>query len=145
MRTSRGLTVFNVVMTAVLLVGGVLVLMKTGAHFGSLAVIGVGLFGVLGSLDALICRIELGPDALVAVTLFSRKEYLRSDIEGVTWEAGAGVALKLRAGGWAQLPNVRGTSQGVTNSIRAWLKRPSSEHGAAPEPEEPPPSAGGPR
>ncbi len=58
---------------------------------------------------------------------FRRREIPRSEIESVTWAKGAGVSLKLVDGRWVRLPGVGRTSQGLTNSIRAWLKRTGHE------------------
>ena len=38
-------------------------------------------------------------------------------------EKGGGVYLKLENGGWGKLPDLGYNSQGLTNTIRAWLKR----------------------
>jgi len=54
---------------------------------------------------------------------FRRREIPRAKIESVTWAKGGGVSLKLVDGQWVGLPGVGRTSQGLTNSIRAWLKR----------------------
>ena len=46
----------------------------------------------------------------------------RSAIRRVTWEGGSGVSLLLDDGTWVKLPDLGQNSQGLTNSIRAWLK-----------------------
>jgi hypothetical protein len=46
-----------------------------------------------------------------------------ADISSVSWEKGGGVFLKLTAGGFAKLPELGYNSQGLTNTVRAWLKR----------------------
>ena len=49
-----------------------------------------------------------------------------ADIASVTWEKGGGVYVKLKAGGWAKGYN----PQGLTNTVRAWLKRHGAERQA---------------
>ena len=46
----------------------------------------------------------------------------KADITKVTWETGCGASLLLGGGTWANLPDLGHNSQGLTNSIRAWLK-----------------------
>jgi len=46
----------------------------------------------------------------------------KNEIVRVTWEAGCGVSLLLSDGAWAKLPDLGENSQGLTNSLRAWLR-----------------------
>lgn len=55
-------------------------------------------------------------------TIFRKTAIARSDFVKVTWEAGCGVSLLLTDGTWAKVPDLGQNSQGLTNSIRAWLK-----------------------
>jgi len=70
-------------------------------------------------------HIELGPGRITMVGNFRRRVVPREQIESVTWERGAGIVLRLAGGRIVRLPEVGHNSQGVTNTIRAWLKRTS--------------------
>ena len=88
--------------------------------------VGLGAFGLLtliAVVDMGVSRLSLEADALRVVSLFSRKQYERHNIERVTWEGGAGVAIQLKDGTWVKLPDLARNSQSTTNTIRAWLKR----------------------
>jgi hypothetical protein len=84
---------------------------------------------VLGALfvaDVFLTRIVLNPNSLriVNVTRFSSRTIPRADIDSVTWAAGCGASVVLRGGGrGVPLPSVGYNAQGLTNVIRAWLKR----------------------
>ena len=69
-------------------------------------------------------RVEMTPEGLLLVAGLRRRFVPRQEIESVTWEKGAGVAIRLYSGQWVRMPEVGPGSQGLTNSIRAWLKRP---------------------
>ena len=64
------------------------------------------------------------------VALWSRRRYPAADIASVTWEKGGGVYVKLKAGGWAKLPELGYNAQGLTNTVRAWLERHRAERQA---------------
>jgi hypothetical protein len=85
--------------------------------------LGVAALGLAGCLEVATSRLELTPDALEVRWLWSRRRYTRSDIQAVKWEWGMPVALQLTAGGWAKLPSVGLGSQGLANTLRAWLRR----------------------
>ncbi len=78
---------------------------------------------ILAVLELAQRRIELSEDRLSFVVNFRRRSIPRADIDSVTWAKGAGVSLKLTDGTWVHLPEVGPGNQGLTNSIRAWLKR----------------------
>ena len=79
--------------------------------------------GALGLADLLLTRIALGSDNLRIVSGFRSRTILRGDIDSVTWAAGCGASLILRGGKGVGLPSVGRNAQGLTNTIRAWLKR----------------------
>ena len=83
------------------------------------------LFGALWLADAFTTRIVLGPDSihLVSISDFQSRTIPRVEIESVTWEKGCGASIRLRDGKWVRLPSVGRDAQGLTNTIRAWLKR----------------------
>ncbi|HSF17857.1 MAG TPA: hypothetical protein VLK65_20120, partial [Vicinamibacteria bacterium] len=85
----------------------------------------LSVLAILGVLEALTLRVVLDVDALRVSKLWSTKAYPRSDIRSVTWAKGCPVSLGLADGRWVRLPEVGTSSQGVVNTIRAWLKRTS--------------------
>jgi hypothetical protein len=103
---------------------------------GGVSVYSVG-FGVCSIIacaaivEAFTGRVVLTDDALRIVLPWRQKTYPRPEILSVTWEAGCPVTLKMVSGGWVKLPPVGRTSQGVVNSIRAWLKRGAGDVGHA--------------
>jgi hypothetical protein len=83
------------------------------------------LSGVLWLADIFTRRIVLSPDSIRIVSLsdFQFRAIPRSEIEDVTWAKGCGASLILREGKGVRLPNVGRDPQGLTNTIRAWLKK----------------------
>ena len=81
--------------------------------------------GVLWLADIFTRRIVLGPDSirLVSFSDYQCRTILRTEIESVTWEKGCGASLIMREGRGVRLPNVGRDPQGLTNTIRAWLKK----------------------
>jgi hypothetical protein len=81
------------------------------------------ILGALGLTDMLLTRIALGSDDLRIVSGFRSQTVPRAEIDSVTWAAGCGASLVLRGGKGVRLPSVGRNAQGLTNTIRAWLKR----------------------
>jgi len=77
--------------------------------------------GVAGALDAVISRVELHEEHLVVVRNLRKREYARSSFQKAQWGKGVPVTLQLKSGGWVTLPGVGPSSQGLVNSLRAWL------------------------
>jgi hypothetical protein len=82
---------------------------------------------VVAVVEVACRRVTLTTQALVAVSNFQSRRIPRADIAKVTWEKGAGVSLKLTNGQWFHVPDLGGGSESLTNSIRAWLKRPDAD------------------
>ena len=85
-------------------------------------------FAVLGAFwlaDVFLTRIVLGSDSLrvVSISDFQSRTIPRAEIASVTWASGCGAALTLRDGKGVRLPSVGRNAQGLTNTIRTWLKR----------------------
>jgi hypothetical protein len=113
-----------VVAAAALFVAGtVFTYTQNGWTWVSLAFAGMTLIGIGGIVEVATSRVVLDDDALHCGTLWSRRRYPVNDIASVSWEKGGGVFLKLKAGGFGKLPELGYNSQGLTNTVRAWLKR----------------------
>jgi hypothetical protein len=67
-------------------------------------------------------RIELDENELKITHNFQRTVVPRANIEKATWAKGCGALLLLKDGGSIKLPEVGENSQGLCNSIRAWVK-----------------------
>lgn len=85
-----------------------------------------------GVAEVLWMRVTLEPDAILIRARGSKRRIDRAEIETVTWEAGAGVALRLKNGSWVKLPDTGHGSMGVANSVRAWLRRTGVESQESP-------------
>jgi hypothetical protein len=82
------------------------------------------ILGAAWLADVFLTRIDLGHDRLRIVSIpFRSRTIPREEIESVTWAAGCGASLILRGGRGVPLPGVGRNAQGLTNTIRAWLKR----------------------
>jgi hypothetical protein len=84
--------------------------------------IGLATFGVLGIVEALTARLLLADDALHVTKFWTRRSYPRETIRQATYAKGCPVTLELSNGQWAKLPDLGHNTQGITNSIRAWLR-----------------------
>jgi hypothetical protein len=82
------------------------------------------LFGALWLVDVLATRIVLTSDSIRIVSMsdFQARTVPRVEIDSVKWEKGCGASIRLRDGKWVRLPNVGRDAQGLTNTIRAWIK-----------------------
>ena len=105
---------------------------QSGWSWLSLGFAGLFVFGCAAVLEVVTTRVVLHDDALECGAIWSRRRYPVVDIASVTWERGSGVALKLTDGRWAKLPELGYNSQGLTNTVRAWLKRSRSPAASAP-------------
>ncbi|HSY18475.1 MAG TPA: hypothetical protein VK815_09090 [Candidatus Acidoferrales bacterium] len=81
--------------------------------------------GVLWLADVFLSRIVLGPDTLriVSPTDFLAHTFTRAEIAEVSWTKIGGARLTLRDGKKIRFPSVDRDPRGLTNTIRAWLKR----------------------
>lgn len=84
--------------------------------------IGFSILGVAGTVESFFMYIRLDETEIRFRETFRNTAIPRSDIVRVTWEAGCGVSLLLSDGTWAKVPDLGHNSQGLTNSIRSWLK-----------------------
>jgi hypothetical protein len=114
---------------AMFVVGFVFTYTQSGWSWVSLTFAGMTLLGIGGVIEVATSRVSLYDDALECGTIWSRRCHPVADIASVSWEKGGGVFLKLKSGGFAQLPELGYNSQGLTNTVRAWLKRRHAEGG----------------
>lgn len=82
-----------------------------------------GLFGVLVFLEVLTSHMKLGKKHLEIRTNFRKTDIRKSDIIDVTWASGCGVSIQIKDGSWVPLPTFCKNSLGLSNSLRAWLRR----------------------
>jgi len=87
----------------------------------------ISAIAVAGLVEALVARVSLEERGIRVFSLHRRYFVPRADIESVTWEAGSTVALRLTSGAWVKLPDLGHNTQGIANSIRAWLQRAQSD------------------
>ena len=67
-------------------------------------------------------RIDLDEYELRITHNFQRTVIPRANIEKATWAKGCGALLLLKDGRSIKMPGVGGNSQGLCNSVRAWVK-----------------------
>jgi hypothetical protein len=120
------LRVTTIVAAVIPFIGFIELWPSNGLSLGVLILLAIGVFGIIGVADALISRIILGDDSIQIISLFRKRAIPRAEIISVTWQAGYGVIVKLREGGWIKIPNTGHNIQGQANTFRAWLNRPSS-------------------
>ena len=82
-----------------------------------------GLFSVSAAIASSTSYLTLEDDYLEFREDFKRRRIEKHQIEEVTWEKGCSVSVKLLSGEWVDLPGLGQNSQGLTNSVRAWLRR----------------------
>lgn len=87
------------------------------------ACIAMAAFALLGFIDTLTARVVIFPERLVVVSNFVRREYARGNFVAVDWAKGCPVSLQRIDGSWFKLPPVGSDARGVSNSLRAWIKR----------------------
>ena len=88
-----------------------------------LAAIIICLLMLGGLADALTTKVSVSENELVVRSNFKVRRFSRSEFSSVTWSKGCPVALEFRDGSWLNLPSVAASAQGVTNTLKAWLKR----------------------
>jgi len=93
-----------------------------GLSWTSAFFIGFSIIAVTGVIETFFMFIQLGDSEIRFRESFRTTEIRKSDIVKVTWEAGCGVSLLLKDDTWAKVPDLGHNSQGLTNSIRSWLK-----------------------
>jgi hypothetical protein len=115
--------------TAVLFVAGLVFTYTSGGWtWVSLTFAGMATLALAGIVEVATSRVVLHADAIECGAIWSRRRIQAADIDSVRWERGGGVALKLAKGGWAKLPELGYNSQGLANTVRAWLNRARQGH-----------------
>jgi hypothetical protein len=123
LRPVRWLKLMTIGAASLFLAGFLTMYLLQGLSITALAFAGLSILVVAGVLEAFTLRVVLSAEALWVSKLGSRKAYARSEIRSVTWAKGCPVTFQLADGRWVKLPEVGSSSQGVVNTIRAWLKR----------------------
>jgi len=123
LRPRSSLYVILAVAKMLFVAGLVFTYARSGWTFTSVGFAVMTLVAALGFVEIGTTRLIIADDYLDVGPIWKRRRYQRADIKRVTWEKGAGVVLELNRGGWAKLPELGFNSQGLTNTIRAWLKR----------------------
>ena len=100
---------------------------QQGWSWLSLAILSITIFALAGAIDALTSKVEVFPEHLVVVGNLRRREYERSDFVSVSWAKGVPVTLQSKSGENLRLPPVGSSAQGLTNTLRAWIKRPAAD------------------
>ena len=96
---------------------------RSGWSFTTIGFAVMTMIGALGFVELGTTRVILADDFIDMGPIWKRRQLSRDEIKRVTWAKGAGVALELNSGGWVKVPELGFNSQGLTNTIRAWLKR----------------------
>ncbi len=84
--------------------------------------IAFSVFCVAGVIESFSSYVRLEDTEIRFRESFGETTVPKKDIVRVTWEAGCGVSLLLCDGTWVKVPDLGHNSQGLTNSIRSWLK-----------------------
>jgi hypothetical protein len=87
--------------------------------FGSLGFFGLG---VISFVEAVTDYLVLDEEGIRFRKSFRSVQILKSDIEQVTWTKGGGTSVKREDGTWVMVPDMGYDSQGMTNSLKAWLR-----------------------
>jgi hypothetical protein len=83
---------------------------------------GFSILGAVGIVESFSSYVSLDATEIRFRETLKKTAIPRADIVQVTWEAGSGVSLRLSDGTWVKVPDLGHNSQGLTNSIRSWLK-----------------------
>ncbi len=108
---------------ALFVAGFIFMYARSGWTFTTIGFAVMTLVAALGFVELGTTRIIMLDDRIEMGPVWKRRSLGRDEIKSVTWEKGAGVVLELNRGGWAKLPELGFNSQGLTNTIRAWLNR----------------------
>ena len=92
----------------------------------SLTILAIAPFTLAGAIDAFTTRVEVFPEHLVVVANLRRREHSRSEFVNVSGAKGVPVVLQFRSGENLRLPAVGSSWQGLTNTLRAWIKKPAA-------------------
>jgi hypothetical protein len=123
LRPKRWLLAMVAGVALLVIAGAAFTYRQSGWTFTSTVLAIMSALGIGGVLELATSRIVLSASGLEAGSIWSRRRYAVADVESVTWAAGSGVSVKLSNGGWARMPELGYNAQGLSNTLRAWLKR----------------------
>lgn len=83
---------------------------------------GFALLGVAALFETLTEYLVFDVHELRFRKMFRTVKIPKADISEVTWTAGGGVSIQLTSGRWVMVPDLGYDSQGLTNSLKAWVK-----------------------
>lgn len=122
-RSSRSMIVVSVGCAALFTAVAIVAYLTRGASWVIVGLFALAAFAAAGVLDVMTQRFELHEDRLVVVRNFRRREYPRAMFVKAQWAKGVPVSLQTTTGEWIQLPAVGGSSQGLVNTLRAWIRK----------------------
>ena len=127
LRPKPWVLIVTIIAAALFIAGFAFTYSQRGWTWVSLSFAGLTLIGIGGVIEVATSRVVLHDDRLECGNLWSRTRIPAGDIASVSWEKGGGVFVTLQTGGFAKLPELGYNSQGLTNTVRAWLKRRRAE------------------
>jgi hypothetical protein len=122
-RTSIALRLVSGVSLLLFAVVAITLYALNGWTWMTLVAIGLLAFAAAGVADVLTMRVVLNPESIVIVRNLRRREYPRGMFVKATWAKGVPVSLQREDGTWVHLPGVGTSSQGMVNTLRAWIAR----------------------
>ena len=125
-RPKPALFIMLAVAKAMFVAGFIFMYVTSGWSWTTIGFAAMTLIAALGFVELGTTRVILLDDSVEMGSIWKRRSLRRDEIKRVTWEKGAGVAFELNQGGWAKLPELGFNSQGLTNTMRAWLNRAGS-------------------
>ncbi len=93
-----------------------------GTNWVTLVLSGMFVFSLAGIVETLTDYMTLEDDEIRFRSTFRTVRIPKQDIEKVEWAAGCGVSVLRKSGKWTEVPDLGHGSQGIANSIRAWLR-----------------------
>ena len=97
--------------------------LANGGTVTAWVLMGLAVLGALGIAEVVTARVDLYPERIVIVSNLRKSAFPRGSFVRASWAKGVSVTLERSDGSFLKLPDVGGNSQGLTNSLRAWIKR----------------------
>jgi hypothetical protein len=120
-RPSRAIIIMTGISMLLFMSAAIGMYITGGLTLLGVAGIALAIFAVIAFIDTLLSRVIIFPEELEIYSNFRRRNYPRSAFISAAWAKGCPVSLQFGEGGWLRLPPVGSTSQGMVNTLRAWL------------------------